>query len=230
MPMPLTINKSLLKNLIRVMAAGLTISFLGSLPLGTMNIAATHIAIQQGTSAALVYAAGSMITEIIIVRFSLLAMTWLLKQHRAFHFLELFTVLLLFILAMASFAAAYKMTGFTSALPAQRVSPFWTGVFLSVTNPLHIPFWMGWSTVLLNKRLLIPEPLYYNGYITGIGAGTMLGFMVFIYGGSHLVNQVAQHQNLLNIIIGTTLLATAFLQLKKIMAAHSSTRYGKKIV
>lgn len=219
-----------MKNLIRVMAAGLTISFLGSLPLGTMNIAATHIAIQQGTKAAMVYAAGSMITEIIIVRFTLVAMAWLLKQHRAFHLLELFTVLLLFALATASFVAAYKMTGFAAALPAQLVHPFWTGVFLSVTNPLHIPFWMGWSTVLLNKELLKPAPLYYHFYITGIGAGTMLGFMVFIYGSGRLVNQLARHQNTLNIIIGTTLLVTAVLQLKKIMAAPSSTRYGKKIV
>ena len=216
--------------LLRITIIGLTISFLGSLPLGIMNIAATHIAIQQGTAAAMVYAAGSMITEIIIVRFALVAMAWLLRKHRVFHFLELFTVLLLFILAIASFTAAYRMTGFSAALSAQSVAPFWTGVFLSATNPLHIPFWMGWSTVLLNKQLLKPEPAYYNCYITGIGAGTMLGFILFIYGGVRMVNQVTQHQNALNIIIGTMLLGTAVLQLKRIMAAPSRIRYGKKIV
>ena len=218
-----------MKKYIRVLLAGLAISFLGSLPLGTMNIAAAQIAIQLGASAGLLYATGSMLTEIVIVRLSLIAMTWLIRQHRIFHFLELFTVSLLFILALASFTAAYKMSGFSNSGFISFSHPFWTGVFLSATNPLHIPFWMGWSTALLNKQVLKPDLFYYNFYITGIGAGTMLGFMVFIYGGGYMVNQVKQHQTLLNLTIGIVLLGTAALQLKRIIASPAQVRYGRDI-
>jgi hypothetical protein len=47
-----------LQKLTKVFCWGLVIRFLGSLPLGTMNIAATHIAIEQGTNAGLMYAVG----------------------------------------------------------------------------------------------------------------------------------------------------------------------------
>ncbi len=218
-----------MKKLIRVLLAGLAISFLGSLPLGTMNIAAAQIAIQKGANAGLLYATGSMLTEIIIVRLSLVAMGWLVRQHRIFHFLELFTVLLLFILSAVSFVAAYKMSGFSKTGLISSLNPFWTGVFLSATNPLHIPFWMGWSTALINKQLLKPDPVYYNFYIAGIGTGTILGFMVFIYGGGYMVNQVKQHQTLLNLAIGVVLLGTAVLQLKKIITTPAQIRYGRNV-
>ncbi len=218
-----------MKKLIRVLLAGLAISFLGSLPLGTMNIAAAQISIQMGANAGLLYATGSMLTEIIIVRLSLVAMGWLVRQHRIFHFLELFTVLLLFILSAVSFVAAYKMSGFSKTGLISSLNPFWTGVFLSATNPLHIPFWMGWSTALINKQLLKPDPVYYNFYIAGIGTGTILGFMVFIYGGGYMVNQVKQHQTLLNLAIGVVLLGTAVLQLKKIITTPAQIRYGRNI-
>jgi threonine/homoserine/homoserine lactone efflux protein len=213
--------------LFRVMVAGLTISFLGSLPLGTMNIAATHISIQQGTGAGLIYATGSMIVEITLVRIMLPGMGWLAKSHKIFRGLELFTVGLMAALAISCFIAAYQMKGFAGTLPGRIISPFWSGVFLSITNPLHIPFWMGWSTVLMEKRILIPRAGLYNSYIAGIGAGTLLGFSVFIFGGNYLVSQISKHQDLLNWAVGIILLITAGIQIKKISSSPASERYGK---
>jgi hypothetical protein len=71
--------------------------------------------------------------------------------------------------------------------------------------------------VLLNKKILVSSSLFYNYYIAGIGAGTMLGFAVFIYGGSHMVSGIATHQGLLNIVIGTILLLTALIQVRKMV-------------
>jgi len=213
----------------RVAFAGLCISFLGALPLGTMNIAATHISIQQGTHAGLVYAFGSMLVEIIVVRIVLVAMDWLAKRHKIFRLLELVTTGLIVALAAASFIAAYKMKSFSGAIPISRsLSPFWTGVLLSAANPLHIPFWLGWSTVLLNKNILLPSAGYYNWYITGIGTGTMLGFMVFVYGGNYMVSRITHHQEIVHLSIGSVLLLTAIIQVKKMITVPLAIRYGRK--
>ncbi len=216
--------------MLRVAFAGLGISFLGSLPLGTMNIAATHISITQGTGAGLIYALGSMLVELIVVRIVLVAMDWLYEKRRIFFLLELFTTALILALATASFIAAYKMKGFEGTiLFAKSLSPFWSGVLLSASNPLHIVFWMGWSSVLLNKNVLMPDVRYYNWYITGIGAGTMMGLMVFIYGGNYMVSQLTHHQVMLNIAIGVVLLLTAILQVRKLITVSVEERYGKKV-
>jgi hypothetical protein len=51
---------------------------------------------------------------------------------------------------------------------------FWLGLFMSALSPMQIPFWFGWSTVLLTKKILQPVQSHYNSYIAGIGVGTLL--------------------------------------------------------
>ena len=217
----------MLKRLFGCWLAGLIVSFLGSLPPGTMNIAATHVSINQGTGAGYRYAIGSMLVEITIVRFALAGMGWLIQKKRIFWLLELFTTGVIVAMALGSFVAAYRMTGFSGSLPKVfSLHPFWTGVLLSISNPLHIPFWMGWSTVFLNKKILVSSALFYNYYILGIGAGTMLGFAVFIYGGNYMVSAIARHQGLLNIAIGMVLLVTALVQIKKMLSIPAAVRYN----
>lgn len=212
---------------IKIALWGLLISFLGSLPLGTMNIAATHISIEKGVSAGLIYAIGSMLAEVIIVRIALVSMGWLTGHQKVFRLLEYFTTGLLLVLSIGSFIAAYKMTGFTNVVPLMSVNPFLEGVILSVTNPLHIPFWLGWSSVLKTKGILESKPQQYNWFVTGIGVGTILGFMVFIFGGNYFVIQLTNHQSWVNSIIGIALLVTALVQLKKIVTVPVAVRYGK---
>src|SRR4030095_13091594 len=159
--------------LFRVFFWGMLISFLGSLPLGTMNITVTQLSVRRGIASGFEFAMGSMIVEVIIVRISLVTMDWLAKRQKLFRLLEFLTASVIMFLAVASFIAAYKMAGFATPLPTSSITPFWTGVFLSVTNPLHIPFWLGWSTVLMNKKILQASSRQYNWYVTGIGIGTI---------------------------------------------------------
>ena len=49
----------------------------------------------------------------------------------------------------------------------------------------------------------------------GIGLGTIEGFAIFIFGEKVLVNQLKANQNLLNWIIGITLLITVVIQANK---------------
>src|SRR6266496_5017646 len=216
-----------MQKLFRVFFWGMLISFLGSLPLGTMNVTVTQISVQKGIADGFAFAVGSMIIEVIIVRIALVAMKWLAKQHKLFRLLEYITTSIILFLAVASFVAAYKMTGFVSSLPIQTLRPFWTGSLLSLTNPLHIPFWLGWSTVLINKNILQTSFSQYNWYVIGIGLSTVLGFMVFIYAGNYLVLQIQQHQTILNCIIGIVLLTTATIQVMKMINVPASVRYGK---
>ena len=194
---------------------GMLISFLGSLPLGTMNVASVHIAADQGVQAAMIYALGSMAAEIIIVRIGLVSMTWLVRRPKLFRILEFITLSLVILLAIASFIAAYKMNDFASSLPVRIAFPFWTGVLLSATNPLHIPFWLGWSTVLINKGVLQASAKQYNYYVVGIGLGTMMGFSVFIFAGSYFIRTLSEHQVMVNYIIGIILSITAIIQVVK---------------
>ena len=92
----------------RVFFTGMLISFLGSLPLGTLNVAAMQISISDGVYPAILFSSGSLLAEMIYVRLSLIAMDWIRKQHKLFKMLEWVTLIIVVALAVSSFYAAIR--------------------------------------------------------------------------------------------------------------------------
>ena len=105
---------------------------------------------------------------------------------------------------------------------------FLLGMFMCAINPVQIPFWFGWSTVLFTKKILEPKNVQYNSYIIGIGLGTLLGNAVFIFGGKWLVQRIANSQQYLNWVIGGIFALTAVIQLiKMLMHKDAISKFGK---
>lgn len=203
---------------------GLAISFLGSIPLGTMNVTATNVAVTQGIMAGWYFALGATVLEIVYVRLALVAMDKVMKRQRVFKAFGWLTVLLLFVLSFASILAAIHMKGLGATVPSYAFTPFVLGMFLSLINPLHIPFWFGWSTVLIEKNILVPSRSSYNAYVSGMAVGSMVGFAVFIYGSHFAMSQVKTNQHLINYTIGFILLLTACIQMYKLLPQRLSFR------
>ena len=208
----------------RIFITGLFISFMGTLPLGTMNIAAMQIAVTDGIKPAILFSIGVLLVEIIYVRLSLVAMNWVRRQARLFRWLEWLTLLIIVALAVSSFVAASNPTVKSNPILSNTLHRFWLGVMLSAINPVQIPFWFGWSTLLFTRKILLPRNDHYIFYISGIGTGTFIGFAVFIFGGNLLVDKLNTSQDVLNWIIGGVFLITAIILFWKMMmhkdAAH----------
>ena len=203
---------------INVFLWGLMISFLGSLPLGTLNVAAMQIGIQESVLQALYFSLGSLLVEMIYVRLSLVGIDWVRKQAKLMKAMEWITFFIILALAVGSFIAAMHEGGATkNVLLNNNMHRFLLGMLMCAINPVQMPFWFGWSTVLFTKKILSPEPLQYNCYIIGIGLGTLLGNAVFIFGGKYLVSRIANSEQYLNWVIGGIFALTAILQLIKIL-------------
>jgi threonine/homoserine/homoserine lactone efflux protein len=203
--------------LIKVFFWGLLVSFLGSLPLGTLNVAAMQISVQESIHNAILFALGSLTVEMIYVRVSLVGINWVRKQKKLFRYMEWITVAIVLALAIGSFAAAMKTHPAKNVVLNNNINRYALGVMLSAINPVQIPFWFGWSTVLFTKNILAPKNSFYNLYIVGIGIGTLLGNFVFIFGGKWIVTLLNGNQNLLNWIIGGIFTVTAVIFLIKIL-------------
>lgn len=194
------------------------ISFLGSLPLGTLNVAAMQIGIQESIKDAMYFSLGSLLVEMIYVRISLVGIDWVRKQGKLMKAMEWITLGIVLALAIGSFAAAAKDGGETkNVLLNNNMHRFLLGMFMCAINPVQIPFWFGWSTVLFTKKILEPKHGQYNSYIIGIGIGTLLGNCVFIFGGKWMVQRIANSQQYLNWVIGGIFTLTALIQLIKIL-------------
>ncbi len=68
--------------LVRVFYWGMIISFLGSLPMGTLNILAMKIGVEEGIRNAIYFSFGSLLTEMIYVRLSLVGVNWIRKTKK----------------------------------------------------------------------------------------------------------------------------------------------------
>lgn len=199
----------------KIFSTGLTISFLGTLPLGTLNIAAMQISLSDGIRPALYFVLGALIVEMIYVRMSLVAMNWVMKQKRIFRVFEWVSILIILALAISSFVAASDPVVKKNVLLSGGIHRFWLGVLMSALNPVQIPFWFGWSTVLFSKNVLQHRESDYNNYILGIGTGTFIGNLVFVVGGRFIVEVLDTNQRLMHGIIGCIFLITAIVLIIK---------------
>ena len=206
-----------MRPLFRIFLTGMLVSFLGSLPLGTLNIAAMQISISTGVAAAMIFSLGSLLVEIIYVRVSLVAMDWIRKQERILKALEWVTLVIVVALAASSFYSALHPKVEKNLVLDSPLPKFVLGLVMSAVNPVQIPFWFGWSTVLFTKKVLLPRKDHYNSYILGIGIGTFIGNCLFIFGGLLIAQKISNNQHVLNWVIGGIFAITAIIQLIRIL-------------
>ena len=95
---------------------------------------------------------------------------------------------------------------------------------MSAVSPAQIPFWFGWSTVLLTKKILLPINKHYNFYIIGIALGTLFGNCIFIFGGRLVADKLQNSHHIINWVIGGIFLVTAIIQIWK-MTKKKTTQH-----
>jgi threonine/homoserine/homoserine lactone efflux protein len=189
---------------------GMGISFLGALPLGTLNITALQIALQQGNRPAWHFAWGVAWVEILYVRLSLTGITWVMQHAVWFDRLQWLSVFVFFLLGLIQLRQSFRPI--PAAKPksvSARWPPWALGMFLSAINPVQIPFWFLWSTSLTASGWLIAKESYYLSYLMGIGVGTLLAMGLFIVGGKSIARRIGIEQRILQRVVGIVFILTA---------------------
>jgi threonine/homoserine/homoserine lactone efflux protein len=202
-----------MKGTVRIFFTGMLVSFLGTLPLGTLNIAAMQIAIAESVRSAMLFSLGALTAEMIYVRISLLAMDWVRKQEKIFKLLEWLTLLIVVALAVTSFIAAAHPHENKNIILNNNLPSYLLGMTMGAVNPMQIPFWFGWSTVLFTKKILLPNKHHFNFYTIGIGIGTLIGNSLFIFGGRLIASKIQNNQSVMNYVIAGIFVITALIQM-----------------
>ena len=205
-------------DLLRVLFVGILVSFLGQLPLGNVNIAATQLNVQESQKSAWKFAAGLVVIEVIYLRLALTGINWIISNKMLFIILGWTTVALFMILGIASFIAARKQSEDKKALMLNnKLDRFLLGLSISAVNPVQIPFWVTWSLYLIHGKMLHPVAIEYNFFTIGAGIGTLSGLAVYIYGGKWAIQKIKANNKSLNKFMGIVFIVVAFLQLYKMI-------------
>lgn len=201
-----------------ILLIGWLVSFLGQLPLGTMSITSTQIAVQENFKHAWRYAIGVATVEIIYLRLTLYGVDWIMQHKILFQVLGWLTVGVFLTLGTISFVTARKQQAEKKALLLDNnINRFLLGLSMSALNPAQIPFWFIWSSYLLDNKVLLSGFAEFNVFTFGCGIGTVSGLALYMYGGNWLITRMNTSSKTLNSVMGGIFVIAALAQLYRML-------------
>lgn len=189
---------------------GVLLSFWGQLPLGTMSITATQIAVTESFRRAWKYAFGVAIVEVLYLRLVLFGVNYLAQYQAYLDILNWISVGVFLLVGIATIVFALRnKTARKPLVLSNNLDRFLLGLSMSALNPIQIPFWFAWSTFFIERGWMSATPLDNNIFSIGCGLGTLAGLALYMYGGHWLVTKLHASQRTLNLIMGGVFLFAA---------------------
>lgn len=197
--------------------AGFLISFLGSLPPGTVNIILVEMAGADGLYAAAAFALGGVLAELICVKVCLMIMRRAMQFGVVTRSIRWLSLILLASLAISYFILSFRdaPTAEPSTLFSRAGSPFFVGFFMMVINPVQLPFWLGWTTIAVDRKALNVHSNDELFYLSGIALGSLLACALFIFIGRLISLFLVSHQTPIRFILAVTFTMMVLLQARK---------------
>lgn len=163
------------------MTVGFIVSFLGSLPLGYLNIIGVEVFSKFGMNSLVSFLVGVIIAQTVVVYYTVIFANQLLNNKKLMKAIDFFAVLFLFLLAYLFYINSNQTAAEHDYLGGYaQYSPFLIGIVLCTLNFLQIPFWVAWNLYLMNaNHISLVRNLKYH-YIFGTLVGTFWGMFVAI--------------------------------------------------
>ena len=160
---------------------GFIVSFLGSLPLGYLNIIGVEVLSELGINSVVFYLLGVILVEAVVIYFTVIFANQLAASKNLMKSIDFFAIFFLLMIAYLFYVNSNQtVEGHNYLENYVQYSPFLIGMVLCGLNFLQIPFWMGWNLYLLNtKSISLKRNLKYY-YIFGTLVGTFFGMLLVI--------------------------------------------------
>lgn len=169
---------------------GFLVSFIGSIPLGYLNIVGYEVYKSFGINETIFYLLGVISIEFFVIYFTLLFANQLISNKKLIKFIEGFSIVFMFFLAYIFYASASKDTSSQTVLEKYMgYSPFVVGLILSGLNFIQIPFWTSWNLYLLNGSYIEVSKSRKYFYVFGTFLGTFSGMLALILSLDYVTNQ-----------------------------------------
>lgn len=201
---------------------GFIVSFLGSLPLGYLNVIGVEVFSKFGMNSLVSFLVGVIIVQTVVVYFTVIFANQLVSNKKLMKGIDFLAVVFLLLLAYLFYAYSVQTTQDHNYLQQYvQYSPFLIGMVLCGLNFLQIPFWVGWNLYLMNaNHILLVKKLKYH-YILGTLLGTFFGMLaaiVVLDSLSHTAFSFSKY--IMPIGIPVFFIVLAFFQASKVYKKH----------
>jgi hypothetical protein len=208
---------------IKNILVGFLVSFLGSIPLGYLNIIGFQIYTEFGIENLVLYLLGVVFVEAFVIYFTLIFANRLVNNVKLMRVIDVFAIFFLLFLAYSFYSYSNQTAASPNYLKKYVIySPFLIGLLLSSINFLQLPFWTGWNVYLINGNYIKTTKALKFYYVGGTLAGTFAGMMGFVFF-LHTIAQSGAHisKYLFAIIIPLFFIVLACLQGYKVFKKYN---------
>jgi len=171
-------------------AVGFLVSFIGSIPLGYLNIVGYEIYNKSGIISTSLYLLGVICVEFLVIFGTLFFADKLNKNEKLLKTIELFSILFMFVLAYVFYTNGNDEQTNKTIFSTVSQNFFFSGILFSSLNFIQIPFWLSWNLYLVNRDYIEISKNRKYFYVFGTLVGTFLGMLILILSLYCFANQV----------------------------------------
>ncbi|MFY8005322.1 MAG: LysE family transporter [Chitinophagaceae bacterium] len=167
---------------------GMIISFVGQLPLGFINLLIIDVAVKKNNQAAILFSIGIVLVEAFYLSIILFGVRWLNTFQQFFSIISIFTTI-----CFVTLGVLYFKNGNSQRLATPKNSylfkrvPLVNGLIVSLLNIVQIPFWILWTTYLINSSYMNDNLVHNVQLVIGAVIGTFVCLLGYIYLGKQIV-------------------------------------------
>jgi len=168
----------ILKNIV----VGFAISFIGSIPLGYLNLIGFQIYSTSNFNQLNLYLFGVLIVEAIVIYTTLKLSSKVAMNPKWKNYISIFSFFFLLGIAILTYNStsngSNSLDKYNSYLSYSAII---SGLILSSLNFAQIPFWMSWNLYLTNEKYIFIEDKKELFYVLGTVLGTYFGMLAIIF-------------------------------------------------
>ncbi|MEO1517254.1 MAG: LysE family transporter [Bacteroidota bacterium] len=197
--------------------AGFFLSFVGSLPLGMINMTVADATIRKGLRAGLWVALGASLVEMVQAFASLEFSSLWMAGGGADYWIRILTLVLFFMLGLYFLLKKPTETSLEEKSEGkQRSRHFFKGVLISSLNVLAFPYWVFYGTYLRAEGWL-----GNLSHVLVFSLGVMLGTFALLLGYARMSLYIVEHSRQLALwadrFIGIVFLLLGIIQLARLL-------------
>lgn len=189
--------------IIQVFLLGFILSFIGSIPPGTLNLAVLQLGMEYKIKAALRFALAVAIIEYPYAWIAVVFEDWVTASPIIVDNFQLITAIVMLVIGAFSVWSARKPSEFSVRF---NESGFRRGLVLSILNPMAIPFWIAYTAFLKSQGWIdLSSQWFVHSYVLGTSIGVMALLTLFAFLAKRLAPYVKDNR-IVKLVPGITLL------------------------
>jgi len=157
---------------LQTLVIAFVVSYIGSIPPGTINVSVMQLSILKKHRAAIFFAFAASLTEFIYAGITVQFHIFLNTHPAISNYFKIVTSLALIALGLWNILSNKTTSSIEIDTKLSGRHGFLRGLVLGILNPMTVPFWLAITTYLENDKLINVSAFGFWAYLIGLSTGT----------------------------------------------------------